>query len=165
MKKSLSQELKTSDSSPRPPPRGDDPNKSASPETSLDSDEAFEVRKLEFAKLCPDYEATVQCRDDLVLPHIAEFIKTSKGGVAVGYHLAKNPQLLASISDLGPHDALAQLRSLEENLMPAARLSRYESWWFVAFFDQFERTATPDKKRAAADLARLNIWEPDTQPH
>jgi hypothetical protein len=132
-----------------------------------EASEAFEACKRECARLYPDFEATMASASEcIVLPYMVYFIKTAPGGARVAYHLVKNRPLLAAISALDIADAFVELWRLEAKLTPVpAAWPWCEPWWLECFLEPIKPTATPEEKRGTADLARLNAWNPDTQPH
>jgi hypothetical protein len=120
-------------------------------------EEEFEARKVEFARSCPDFEETVESvRDCVVFPHIAEFIKTAKRGIEVGYYLAKNRQVLSMIHDLDAAAALEELWRLEAKLTPAPSAWPWcEPWWIECFLEPFEPAAALEPPRSEAAAASV----------
>ena len=128
-------------------------------------EDEFEARKLAFSQSVSDYHEVVETAPNyFVLPHIEQWVKTAKGGVRVLYHLAKHLDQLAAISELAPADAIMELRRLEIALEAATPKSPPRTWqsWVDWHVSEFERTAIPEEKRAAAHLAQLYAWEPIT---
>lgn len=85
--------------------------------------EALEARKQAFgtriaavAKEIPDFYEVTSKADAVVPPYIAQYIEESDLGPHIGYHLAKNPDVLERLTKLSPIKAIAEIGKLEASL-------------------------------------------------
>lgn len=73
----------------------------------------FVQRQEEFKKATPDYEEVLETAD-FEVPHLAQqYLIESETGPQLAYHLAKNPDVAASLRKLSPRRLLAELGKLE----------------------------------------------------
>lgn len=73
--------------------------------------------------LVPDFKEVVDGADMIVPPAIAGYMQKSDMFAEIGYHLAKNPDLLVSLSKLQPDEQLVKLGRIESTLQPFAKAS------------------------------------------
>jgi len=73
----------------------------------------FVERQKSFKKATPDYEEALEAAD-FEIPNIAQqYLVESEFGPQLAYHLAKNPDVAASLRKLSPARVIAQLGKLE----------------------------------------------------
>lgn len=64
----------------------------------------------------PDYDDVVSGAEQIVPPHIAQYIVESELGPHLGYHFAKHPEELERLAKLSPIKAIAEVGKLETKL-------------------------------------------------
>ncbi len=69
-------------------------------------------------ELVPDYADVVGSVDTVVPAVVASYMQKSELFAELGYHLAKNPELLASIAKLEPDEQLVTIGKIESKLSP-----------------------------------------------
>lgn len=69
-------------------------------------------------KLVPDYVEVTEAVDTPVPPVVAGYMQKSEMFAELGYHLAKNPDLLAKIAKLPPDEQLVTIGKIESTLKP-----------------------------------------------
>lgn len=69
-------------------------------------------------ELVPDYEEVTGAVDTIVPPAIAHYMGKSEMIAELGYHLAKNPELLESLAKLPPDEQLVKIGKIESTLTP-----------------------------------------------
>jgi hypothetical protein len=75
------------------------------------------IKRLEEAReAIPDYDEVIAEADMIAPPHIAHAITESPIAGYIGYHLAKNPDVLERLSKLSPSRAIAEFGKLEISL-------------------------------------------------
>lgn len=75
------------------------------------------VERLEQARAeIPDFDDVVSAADLEVPPHMAQYIAGAKSGPLVGYHLAKNPEVLKQLAKLPPIEALAEMGAIGKSM-------------------------------------------------
>lgn len=82
--------------------------------------ESLRKRIAETAKEIPDYDAVVSAADIQIPNHLAAFIQDSEIGPKIGYHLAKNPEVLDRLLQMKPIKAIAEIGKLEASLSAPA---------------------------------------------
>ena len=76
----------------------------------------FVERQEAFKKATPDYEEILEAAD-FEIPHVSQqYLIESEMGPHLAYHLAKNPDVAASLRKLSPRRQLAELGKLEAKL-------------------------------------------------
>jgi hypothetical protein len=84
-------------------------------------EEAINTAKGRIAKaieLVPDFSDVVQGNDTMVPPAVAGYMQKSEMFAELAYHLAKNPDLLVSLSKLDPDMQLVKIGKIESTLQP-----------------------------------------------
>lgn len=69
-------------------------------------------------ELVPDYEEVTGAVDTIVPPAIANYMGKSEMIAELGYHFAKNPELLVSLAKLPPDEQLVKIGRIESTLTP-----------------------------------------------
>lgn len=69
-------------------------------------------------ELVPDYAEVTGAADIEVPPAIAGYMQKSEMFAELGYHLAKNPDVLVSLSKLAPDEQLVKIGKIESTLQP-----------------------------------------------
>lgn len=69
-------------------------------------------------ELVPDYAEVTGAVDTEVPPAIAGYMQKSEMFAELGYHLAKNPDLLVSLAKLPPDEQLVKIGKIESTLTP-----------------------------------------------
>ncbi|WP_104656509.1 hypothetical protein [Ralstonia insidiosa] len=69
-------------------------------------------------KLVPDFAEVTNAADMEVPPVIAGYMQKSEMFAELGYHLAKNPDVLVSLSKLAPDEQLVKIGKIESTLQP-----------------------------------------------
>lgn len=70
------------------------------------------------AELVPDYMDVVGAVDAEVPPAVAGYMQKSEMFAELGYHLAKNPEILVSLAKLAPDEQLVKIGKIESTLKP-----------------------------------------------
>lgn len=117
--------------------------------------DALRKRIAETAKEIPDYEAVVSAADVQVPAHLAAFIQESEIGPKIGYHLAKNPEVLERLSKLSPIKAVAEIGKLEATLTTTPVVEKPQTK--IEAKPEAKPDAKPaEKSRAPEPIATLN---------
>lgn len=69
-------------------------------------------------EIVPDWQDVVSSVDAVVPPAIAGYMQKSEMIAELGYHLAKNPEILVSLAKLPPDEQLVKIGRIESNLAP-----------------------------------------------
>ena len=80
--------------------------------------ETAKGRILRAVELVPDFEEVVGKVDTLLPPAIGTYLEESEMVAELSYHLAKNPDLLVSLTKMSPHSALVKIGKIESTLTP-----------------------------------------------
>lgn len=75
-------------------------------------------------ELVPDYREVTESVDAIVPPAVAGYMQKSEMFAELGYHLAKNPDLLAKLAKLPPDEQLVTIGKIESTLAPFEPVSR-----------------------------------------
>ncbi len=93
-------------------------------------EEALEVARSRIQKaveLVPDFEDVVGSVDLEVPPAVAGYMQKSDLFAELGYHFAKNPEVLLSLSKLAPDEQLVKLGKIEAKLEPFGSKTQNDS--------------------------------------
>ena len=80
--------------------------------------EAARARISKAMELVPDYQDVVGGVDIEVPPSVAGYMQKSELFAELGYHLAKNPELLVSLAKLPPDEQLVKIGKIEGTIKP-----------------------------------------------
>ncbi len=80
--------------------------------------ESARARVQRAAELVPDYLEVVGASDMEVPPSVAGYMQKSEMLAELGYHLAKNPEVLVSLTKLAPDEQLVKIGKIESTLQP-----------------------------------------------
>lgn len=78
--------------------------------------EAAKGRITRAIELVPDFEDVIGGVNEIVPPVVAGYMQKSEMFAELGYHLAKNPELLVSLSKLPPDEQLVKIGKIESTL-------------------------------------------------
>lgn len=80
--------------------------------------EAAKSRITKAIELVPDFAEVTSSIDQEVPPAVAGYMQKSELFAELGYHLAKNPELLVSLAKLPPDEQLVKIGKIESTLSP-----------------------------------------------
>jgi hypothetical protein len=89
---------------------------------AIEAQRTYIDRLVAFARTVPDYDEVLGAATVLIPEHVADFLKSSPNGPAVGYFLAKNLHRCRRITWMTPARAIHALKRLEAKLQ-APRLA------------------------------------------
>jgi hypothetical protein len=69
-------------------------------------------------KLVPDFKEVISAIDVEVPPDVASYMQESEMFAELGYHLAKNPKILADLAKMDPRRQLVTIGKIESTLKP-----------------------------------------------
>jgi hypothetical protein len=69
-------------------------------------------------KLVPDFKEVIGAIDTEVPPDVASYMQESEMFAELGYHLAKNPKILADLAKMDPRRQLVTIGKIESTLKP-----------------------------------------------
>jgi hypothetical protein len=72
-------------------------------------------------KLVPDFKEVTGSSDEIIPPAVAGYMQESEMFAELGYHLAKHPELVVSLSKLKPALQLVQIGKIESTLQPFSK--------------------------------------------
>ncbi len=75
-------------------------------------------------EIVPDFDEVVSGVDLEVPPAVAGYMQTSEMFAELGYYLAKNPEVLVSLSKLRPDQQLVKIGKIESTLQPFEKASQ-----------------------------------------
>jgi hypothetical protein len=81
------------------------------------------ARISEAAKLVPDFNEVVGAVDTVVPPAVAGYMQESDMFAELGYHFAKNPEVLENLAKLSPARQLVAIGKIESTLKPFSEKS------------------------------------------
>jgi hypothetical protein len=74
-------------------------------------------------ELVADFKDVTEAADMIVPPAVAGYMQESDMFAELGYHLAKNPEVLEKLQSLSPARALVEIGKIESTLTPFAKVS------------------------------------------
>lgn len=80
--------------------------------------EAAKSRIQKALEVVPDFKEVTESADVDVPPAIAGYMQKSEMFAELGYHLAKNPEILVSLGKLAPDEQLVKIGKIEATLKP-----------------------------------------------
>lgn len=83
--------------------------------------EDWQAKVSDFKATAPDFEAVVYHKDVPISPPMAQVLMAMDDGVALAYHLAKNPHEAARLASLHPVSAAAEMGRMAERLKAPPR--------------------------------------------
>lgn len=122
------------------------------------------VGRLAVAKeLVPDFAEVVEAADVPVPPNIAGYMQESEMFAELGYHFAKNPEVLENLAKLSPAKQLVAIGKIESTLKPFSDKSEkveVKTGETPESKDGKQVTATPSTNGKSPSKARLEPMKP-----
>jgi hypothetical protein len=126
-------------------------------EFSWADDEELQRRIQAFAATVPDYFATIERSGHWGVPsHVVGYIRSSRRGPEVVYHLAKNPDIAALIGRASRAGGIALLLALERQLRQRAVFADHPGAQYVI---PHSFVPTAREEAVAAQLLCMFTWD------
>jgi hypothetical protein len=111
-------------------------------------------------EIVPDYREVIEDADAIVPPAIANYMGKSEMIAELGYHFAKNPDVLVSLAKLPPDEQLVQIGKIESILSPFEPREGKTAAQNDTTSSQEASNGKPHKAAPSADSTGLDLSKP-----